>query len=571
MQAERVLSEHRRFMESLDRPEEVQSRLLTAILEHNAHTAFGREHGLPAVRTVDELRRAVPIRTHEALMPWVERAMDGEPGVLTADEPVVYFSSSGSTGREKHIPVTRTHMRRTFLPFYYAGFAPLLQAVPEALAAPHGVLNLWQDPTAPIARARNGQPHIGASQVDYRKFGEASAVGPGNSAPWSRIPEELAAAGPWERSYYKLRLAAEQDIRVLIGINPAMVAGLPYQLREQWPQLVEDIRAGTLGGHPHTTPNPARADEIERYAKAFGTFHPYHLWPRLTAIVVWNSGLASLYLPRVRETYGPGVQLFSAPIASCEGPAGVPVDRHASGAPLFLPGCLYEFVPADGPVTADSETLLATELEENRDYHLVFSHFGGMYRCAVTDVVRVVGHVGRTPRIEYAGRDTVRSATGENLTEAAALRALRAACADTGAEIRNATYRLDADADADADGNGPGNGGRYQLAVAFAGAPAPTQAPVHAQASDLAAALATALDARLSDQSPGYRAGRRSGLISPVDVIPVHPDAFLREWERTVRAGQRPPRVKDRIFLPGAEAWRRLTAAEHHVPARHRA
>lgn len=75
----------------------------------------------------------------------------------------------------------------------------------------------------------------------------------------------------------------------------------------------------------------------------------------------------------------------------------------------------------------------------------------------------------------------------------------------------------------------------------------------------------------MSDQSPGYRAGRRSGLISPVDVIPVHPDAFLREWERTVRAGQRPPRVKDRIFLPGAEAWRRLTAAEHHVPAGHRA
>lgn len=243
MQAERVRAEHRRLLDSLDRPEEVQRDLLTGILEQHAGTSFGREHGLGAVRTIDAFRRAVPIRTHEELMPWIGRAMDGERNVLTTDDPVVYFSSSGSTGREKHIPVTPSYMRQTFLPFYYAAFAPLLRTLPQALAAPNGVLNLWQDPTAPIARARNGQPHIGASQVDYRKFGEDSAVGPGNAAPWSRIPDELATAGPWDRGYYKLRLAAEQDIRVVIGVNPAMVAGLPYQLRELWPRIVRDIRA----------------------------------------------------------------------------------------------------------------------------------------------------------------------------------------------------------------------------------------------------------------------------------------------------------------------------------------
>ncbi|MFC8208794.1 GH3 family domain-containing protein [[Kitasatospora] papulosa] len=544
MQVKRVLAEHRRFRESLDRPEEVQRQLLTTILEQNAHTSFGREHGLASVRTVEELRRAVPIRTHEELMPWIERTMDGEENVLTVDEPVVFFSSSGSTGREKHIPITRTYMQSTFLPFYHATFAPLLQTLPQALARPEGVLNLWQDPTAPITRTHKGQPHIGASQVDYRKFGEDSAVGPGNNAAWSRIPDGLASASPWDRSYYKLRLAAEQDIRLLIGINPAMVAALPYQLRELWPRLVEDVRAGTLDGHRHTTPNPERAQEIERYAKTFGTVHPYHLWPRLSAILVWNSALASLYLPRVREMYGPGVQLLSAPIASCEGPAAVPIDLHR-GAPLYVPGCVYEFVPADRPVAADSETLLVTEVEENKDYHLVFSHVGGMYRCAVTDVVRVVGRVGRTPRIEYVGRNTVRSAAGEKLTEATALRALNAACHDTGAEIRNATYHLEA--------NGSGHGGRYQIAVAFAGPPV--------------LALASALDARLSEQCDGYLAGRRSGLVGPLEVITVHRDTFQREWERAVRAGQRPPRVKDRVFVPSKEAWARLIATELEAAA----
>ncbi|WP_149829639.1 GH3 family domain-containing protein [Streptomyces tailanensis] len=537
MKAERIRAEHRRLLDSLDRPEEVQRKVLSRVLEHNAGSAFGREHGLESVRTVDDLRHAVPIRTHEELMPWIERALDGERNVLTADDPLVYFSSSGSTGREKYIPITRTYMETTFLPFCHAAFAPLLEVLPGTLADPNVVLNLWQDPTGPIVRTLKGQPHIGASQVDYRKFGEETAVGPGNGATWSRIPPELVDANPWDRNYYKLRLAAEQDIRLLIGINPAMIAALPYQLRQEWPRLVEDIAAGTLAGQPHTTPNPERAEEIARFAKTFGTVHPHHLWPRMSALLLWDSALASLYLPRVRELYGPGVQLLSAPVASCEGPCAVPVDTRP-GAPLYLPGCLFEFVPADRPVTADSETLLATEIEEGQDYHLVLSHVGGMYRCAVTDVVRVVGREGRTPRVEYAGRNIVRSASEEVLTEAAALRALRAACADTRAEIRNATYHLDAE--------GADGGARYRIAVAFAGPPAP--------------ALADALDRRLSEECDGYGKGRRSGHILPLDVVTVHEDAFQHEWERTVRAGQRPPRVKDRVFLPNEDAWARIVA-----------
>ncbi|CAM5341956.1 GH3 auxin-responsive promoter family protein OS=Streptomyces tendae OX=1932 GN=GUR47_35270 PE=4 SV=1 [Streptomyces tendae] len=116
-----------------------------------------------------------------------------------------------------------------------------------------------------------------------------------------------------------------------------------------------------------------------------------------------------------------------------------------------------------------------------------------------------------------------------------AVRALGAACQDTGAEIRNATCRL-----------APGRPGRYQVAVAFAGPPV--------------ADLAGALDARLAQHCPGYGAGRRSGRIAPVEVITVHEDAFLLEWEHTVRGGQRPPRVKDRVFQPSDEAWARITS-----------
>jgi hypothetical protein len=508
MEASRISSEHRRLTASLDRPQAVQSDLLAHILRVNGATTYGREHGLPTVRTVAEFRRAVPVRTHEELLPWIGRAMSGERGVLAVDDPVVYFSSSGSTGREKHIPVSRTYMGEVFLPFYSAAFAVLADAMPQVLAS-DGVLNLWQDPTSPIARTAGGDPHIGASQLDYRRFGADGAVGPGNAAAWSRIPDDLADEGPWERAYFKLRLAAQQDVRLIIAVNPAMVSGLVHQLSALWPRLVEEVRDGTLGGRPYTAPDPARAEQLAACGAASGTVRPRDLWPRLSGIVVWNSALASMYLPGVLQEYGPDVQLFAAPIASCEGPAAVPVDRHPTGAPLYLPGCFYEFLPAEGPLRDTPDTLLAHELEEGRDYHLILSHVGGLLRCAITDVVRVVGRVGRTPRVEYVGR----AGTREGLTEPQALDALRGALADSGSQLVNATF-------------GPGG------ALAVAGAIRP--------------GFADALSRRL---------GRR------VEVVEVAADAFAREWERAVRSGQRPPRVKDRVFLPGESGWQRITSS----------
>ncbi|MFJ5837828.1 GH3 auxin-responsive promoter family protein [Streptomyces shenzhenensis] len=535
MRTERILTEHRRFLATLDHPEQTQQTVLAELLAANGATSYLREHGLNEHSGAEEFRKALPIRTQNAFGPWIERAMAGEDGVLTAERPVAYFSSSGSTGQEKRIPVTPTYMKRCFLPFYHASFAVLLGAFPDLAADPGGVLNLWRDPTSPHARTADGRPHLGLSQIDYRLFGEAGGPGP-DGAAWATIPEQLSDADPWERAYLQLRLAAEQDIKVLIGVNPALIAGLPYQLAAQWPRIVEEIARGTVGGVPHTTPDPRRAEQIERRADEYGVLHPYHLWPNLRAAVAWNSALASLYLPRVRERYGPGVRLFAAPIGSSEGPVAVPVDDHPNAAPLYLPGCYFEFADAAEPIREDSPTVTAAELEPGRDYHLVLSHIGGLYRCAVNDVVHVVDHVGRTPRIAYTGRDVLRTVGGVDLTERAVVRALAGALADTGAELRNATVETGTD--------------RFHAAIASA-LPGP-----------LPAGFATALDKRLGETAGGYRAARDAGALAPVEVLQVHQDAFQREWEHAIRAGRRRTRVKDRIFQPAPDSWARITADE---------
>ncbi|MFD7665021.1 GH3 auxin-responsive promoter family protein [Streptomyces sp. NPDC059788] len=541
---ERVFAERARLIDSFADVEAAQRQVLRGLLEFNAETAFGRRHGFDGIRSLDDFRKAVPIQDYAAHEPWIERMAAGEEGVLTADRPAVYFTSSGSTGAHKKIPVTPAFMRTTFFPFYYAAWAPLAEHFPDVLTRPDAVLNLKHDPLSAPPTTASGDPHVGASQVDFgARFGEPLSAEPGTAAPWGVLPVPVGAGEHVEKMYLRLRLAVESDVRCVIGINPAMVAALPYQLNLWWPRIVKEVRDGTLGGHPYGPGAPERAARLEQLAEYFGTVRPAHIWPNMRAIFCWTTGVASLYLPRLRAEFGPGVSLLPAPVAASEGPVGVALDRHASGGHLVATAAVYEFADAEADLTPDTPTLGPGELEEGREYHVVFSHIGGMYRYAVGDVVRVVDHDRGVPRLEYGGRNTRSDAAGERLRDAQVIRALSVAGGTTGLELRNAACRV-----ASEGGAVP----RYTFAVA--GSARWTQEEKER--------FATALDAELGRASSGYRSARAGGRLDALTVRTLDADAFARDWLESVAKGVRPTQVKDRMFRQDPGMWARLTGPD---------
>ncbi|MFK4543758.1 hypothetical protein RKD29_003354 [Streptomyces tendae] len=540
---QRVFDEREGISAVLPDAREQQRQVLREMVRHNADTEYGRAHAFASIREPADLRKAVPINDYAALSTYIERMAAGESGVLSADDPAVYFTSSGTTGKHKKIPVTPTFMRRTFFPFYYAAWAPLIEHYPDVLARPDAVLNLKHDPLAAPPTTASGLPHVGASQVDFgARFGEPLSAEPGTGAPWGVLPVPVEPDDHLEKAYLRLRLAAASDVRLVIGINPAMVAALPYQLRLWWPRLVREIHDGTLGGVPHTAPDAARARELERLAEHFGTVRPAHVWPRMRALFCWTTGMASLYLPRLREEFGTGVATLPAPVAASEGPVGVALDRHESACSLTVGASVYEFLDADEDLTPEAATLSWDELEAGRDYHVVFSHIGGLYRYAVGDVVHVVDRVAGVPRVSYAGRATRSSVAGERLREAQVLRALSAASGGTGLDVRNAACRVV-----------DGEGGRPSYAFALASYGAWSTAET--------ARFAALLDTAIGRESRDYRAARAEGRLGPVTVRLLDEEAFLRDWHAAVATGIRPTQVKDRLFRQDPALWERLTGA----------
>ncbi|WP_037956722.1 GH3 family domain-containing protein [Streptomyces sulphureus] len=541
----RVLAERDRLAADLTDMRGRQHRVLRDMVEFNEDTEFGRRHGFSRIRTLEDFRRAVPVQSYADVAPLVERTAAGAARLLSADRPVVYFTSSGSTGDHKKIPVTPRFMSTTFLPFYYAAWAPLIENFPDVMHHPDAVLNLKHDPLAAPPTTADGQPHVGASQVDFgAKFGDSLSAELGTAATWATLPTDVAPGDHLEKMYLRLRLAVQSDLRCLIGINPAMLAAVPFQLAAWWERILKDVHDGTLGGEPFGRPDPERAAELEWLADYHGAVRPDLVWPRVRALFGWTTGVASLYLPALCAQFGPHVAALPAPVAASEGPVAVPFDRHGSAGPLVVSASVYEFVDADADLTPDTPTLLPEELEAGREYHVLFSHVGGLYRYAVGDVVRVVEATGGVPRVEYAGRSRRSDAVGERLREAQVVRALRDALAGTGLGLVNVACRVERPH--------AERGPRYRFAVA----PASRWLPAEVDR------FTTLLDDALRRESAGYRRARRDDRLAAPVLTLLDADAFHRDWHATVDSGVRPTQVKDRLFRQDEADWRRLTGPD---------
>jgi hypothetical protein len=70
-------------------------------------SSFGRRHGFGSIATFRDFQERVPISTYEDLEPYITAEMQGQPNQLTKDPPVLFTTTSGTTGNRKYIPMTR--------------------------------------------------------------------------------------------------------------------------------------------------------------------------------------------------------------------------------------------------------------------------------------------------------------------------------------------------------------------------------------------------------------------------------------------------------------------------------
>jgi hypothetical protein len=410
-------SDANRFDAATWDPAAAQKDKLLQIIHRNRETVYGREHDFAHIQSVEDFRARVPANSYETLGPYVERMMGGERNVLTADVPLMFATTSGTTGRSKFIPVTPSYLHEYSQGIHihtyriFADFRDVLEgrAVVSASSDEEG-------------RTEGGLPYGAIS-------GYLSRTQPDFVRRFYVLPYEICKVKQIEQKYYlTLLYALGADVRYLLTPNPSSLLLLAEKMTVHAEELIHDIRRGSVSPPflPDNAPpqltarlhaDPARAAELQAILRRTGRLLPAEAWPNLRVVSCWKGGTMPLYLSKLPNWYG-DVPIRDLGYMASEGRGATPLVNSGCGGVLSVTSHFFEFVPEEQRDSESPDFLTADELESNHQYFVYFTTSAGLYRYDINDLIRVVDFYHQTPVVQFVRKGGgISSITGEKLTE----------------------------------------------------------------------------------------------------------------------------------------------------------
>lgn len=328
----------------IDYPVAAQRDVLQNIVTQAQYTEIGRRYSFSKLFTIKDFKKSVPIHEYDDIKVYILRMMNGEENILW-NTPINWFAkSSGTTSdKSKFIPISEESLKdmhfkgsKDVLTNYYKNFpdSDLLTGKSLVVGGSHQVNNFNEE----------------------IQYGDLSAVLMQNTpfwGNWIRTPDlKIALLDEWESKI-------EQLAKSTINENVTSLAGVPTWTIILIKRILEISRKETL---KEVWPN------LELYIHGGVSFTPYR--HQLQHLI----GAPINYL----EIYNASEGFFAA--------QNMPAD---DGMLLYTDhGIFYEFMPVEEYGKSDPQTIGLKQVEINKNYALVISTNGGLWRYLVGDTVQ---------------------------------------------------------------------------------------------------------------------------------------------------------------------------------------
>lgn len=378
-------------------PFESQEIWLQKLLSSGQYTSFGQEHRFKGIKTAAQFRERVPVMPYEKIFPYIERSMRGEKNVLWPGRHSWFSKSSGTTNaRSKYIPVTQASLHDC----HFKGGLDLY----SIYISSYSTSNLWKGKGLAIGGSHQINEYDPSGQS---RCGDISALLMQCSPLWTRLVRSpsfsVAFLSNWEEKIKLIaRETAHQNITHIAGVPTWTALLLQHLLEQENKNSMEEI-----------WPN------LEVFFHGAVSFAPYK---NLFQSMIKHSGM------RYWETYN-----------ASEGFFGVQDVPNASDMLLLLDhGIYYEFIPLEEMEKEFPIVLDLSQIEIGKNYALVISTNGGLWRYLIGDTVKFTST--KPFRIKVSGRTKhFINAFGEEIIVENAEEAISRACEKTGAVMANYT------------------------------------------------------------------------------------------------------------------------------------
>jgi hypothetical protein len=421
------------FLDQTRHAGDVQRDLLMRRLARHADSQFGRDHFLREVRTPADFRRRVPVSGYERHEPYIDRVRHGDSSALfgPGTEVLMFAKTSGTTNRPKTIPVTTQALadyREGWTIWGIMAFDAHREMIRDGLKPILQVASDWQesftDCGIPCGAITGLTAHMQNRFVRTKYCMPAVA---------SRIKDI-------ESKYYVgLRFSIHRDLGTIIAANPSTILAMARLGDREKEVLIRDLADGTIDARwevpteirrqlgPKTRRHKKAAQRLEEIVQATGRLLPKDYWPNLQFLSNWMGGTMRAYLRGYPEFFGAAPVRDVGLIAS-EGRMTIPIQDGTPAGVLDVRHHYFEFIPEEEGDRAVPDTVEATDLLEGRNYFIVLTTAGGLYRYHISDLVRCVGYHGQAPLIEFLNKGAhYSSLTGEKLSEHQVIAAVEAA------------------------------------------------------------------------------------------------------------------------------------------------
>lgn len=449
-------------------PEATQREVLQDLVTAAQYTEIGKKYGFSALFTVKEFKKRVPIHEYNDLKPYIERMMNGEENLLW-NTPVKWFAkSSGTTSdKSKFIPISEESLQenhfkasKDVLTNYYKNF-----------------------PSSDLLTGKSlviGGSHQLSKVQDDIQLGDLSAILMQNSpfwGQWLRTPElSIALLDEWEDKIEKLALITAEE-------NVTSLAGVPT-----WTLLL-----------------------LRRILEIKGKTTIAEVWPNLELYI--NGGVSFVpYREQFDQIIGKRINYLEIYNAS-EGFFAGQQELDDDGMLLFTEhGIFYEFMPVEEYGKPNPVTIGLKHVELGKNYALVISTTGGLWRYLVGDTI---AFTSLNPyKIKVSGRlKHFINAFGEEVIVDNSDQAISFAAQKTGAMVNDYTAAPIYFSN--------GANGAHQWLIEFSQPPACIET------------FSALLDAALKNCNSDYEAKRHKDIALRMPVVTVLPIGLFKAWLRS--------------------------------------
>ncbi len=409
------------------RANKMQATCVKRLMRKNKTTVYGKLHNFKDVHSIEDYQRIVPLSVYDDYDEYVWRMANGEKGLITNMYVRRFTESSGSTGKQKLVPLS-----------YWAEW--VCQCF--SFSAPIGCAVKWFGRKGKTLPPQNGllTAEIGCRKVKGGTISCLSSIPLLNVKPiitlFTTSPIEVLFPDPnsnMDMNYLKLRFALEnRKISYLGTIFITTLESMFFYMEENWEMLCDDIEKGIINDsitmpeelrakyNKKLRPNPKRANELrEEFKKGFdeSPIIP-RIWPRVGWMYGMGTGSLSFYAKKLRRYIGDDMPMHYLGYTATEAFMAVPIELNSYDYVILPQNGFYEFRPIDQE--GYDNLLTIKDLEVGKEYEIILTNMSGFYRYRIMDVVKVTGYYNQSPMITFQYRlNQIANISGEKVSSLA--------------------------------------------------------------------------------------------------------------------------------------------------------